>query len=78
MALESCLAGESDLASAQQFVITKILEELVFDSKQEARPALSALAALSPEALYTPAALHRQLSIVRSACDQWPTGWQTS
>ena len=64
MAFQCRLAGEGDLASAQQFIITKVLEELVFDSKQEVRPALSALAALLPEALCTPAALHRQLCIV--------------
>ena len=63
-------AGKGDLASAQQFIIIKILEELVFDSKQEARLAWSALAALLPEALCTSVALHRQLSTVRSACDQ--------
>lgn len=50
----------------------------MFDPKQEARPALSALAALLPEPLYTPAALHRQPSIVRSACCQCLAGWQTS
>ena len=75
MALRCRLAGEGELSTAQQFMITKVLEDLVFDSKQEARPASSALAALLPEALYTPAALHRQLSVARSACGNWPIGW---
>ena len=64
MARHCRLADEGDLASAQQFITTKVLEELVFDSKQEARPAWSARAALLPEALYTPAALLQANSAV--------------